>query len=105
MSEGNTVLGTVQLKDIVATSSKSKAVERAADMEGKLVGTRPHERVVYRSFEKVEKELKELNALLTPESAIGPPPTKKRATKPKELPKKTEKRMTQSTHPKRVRRK
>ena len=95
----------VQLKDIVATSSKSEAVERAADMEGNLLGMRPHERVVYKSFEKVEQELKELNALLPPESSIGPPPTKKRASKPKDLPRKTEKRMTQSTHPKRVRRK
>jgi len=95
----------VQLANIVARSSKSEAIERAAVMEGKLLGTLPpHERVVYRSFEKVENELKALNALLPPESAIGPPPTAKRARKPKELRKKTKKRITQATHPKPPRR-
>ena len=98
-----------QLKGLAATSLKDEAVERAAEMEGKLLGVRPHERVVYRSFAKVEKELKELNALLPPESAIGPPPgpppRNKRVSKPKELPKKTKKSMTQSTHQKRVKRK
>ena len=34
------------------------------------MGKRPHERVDYRSFEKVEKELKSLNALLPPQSSI-----------------------------------
>ncbi len=93
----------VQLANMVETSLKDEAIERAADMEGKLLGTRPHGRVVYRSFAKVEKELKELNALLPPESSIGPPPTKKLASKPKELPNKTKKRRTPSTHPTHVR--
>jgi hypothetical protein len=86
----------VQLKGIATTSSKSEAVERAAVMEGKLLGTRPpHERVVYRSCEKVEKELKALTDLLTQESAMGLPSTAKRASRPTTLPKK---RMTPATH-------
>lgn len=89
----------VQLANIVATSSKSEAIDRAAVMEGKLLGNHPpHERVVYRSFDKVENELKALNALLPPELTIGPPPTTKRAIKPKELRKKTKKRIKQATH-------
>lgn len=94
-----------QLRDMLVQYSKGEAVERAVEMEGKLVGRRPHERVVYRSFEKVEKELIALNALLPPESAIGPPPTKKRISIRKEHPKKTEKQKTPVTHSTRVRRK
>jgi hypothetical protein len=80
-----------QLRDLLVPYSKSEAVERAIEMESKLVGRRPHERVVHRSFEKVEKELTALNALLPPESAIGPPPTKKRISIRKEHPKNTKK--------------
>jgi hypothetical protein len=94
----------VQLKGIVATSLKSQAVERAADMEGNLLGKRPHERVVYRSHEKVERELKKLNELLRP-PFLGPPPTNKLDTEHEEITKKTKERMMQSKHQKRVRRK
>ena len=94
-----------QLTNIVATYNKEEAIERTAKMESKLWGTGlPHERVVYRSIEKVEQELKALNALLPPELAIGPPLTTKRATKPKELPKKNKGPQTPSTHQKRGRR-
>lgn len=97
-----------QLVNMVKTFSKSEAVDRAAEMEGNLLGTLPHERVVYRSLGRVEKEIKELNALLPPESSIspphGPPPTNTRVSKPKTLPKKTKKSMTQSTQQKRVKR-
>lgn len=95
----------VQLKNIAATSSKSQAVTRAADMEEKLLGKRPHERVVYRSHEKVEKELKEITALLRPPASLSPPPKIKLDSNPKEIPTKTKKLMTQSKRQKRVKRK
>ena len=83
----------VQLIEMLVPYSKGEAVERAIEMEDKLVGTRPHERVIHRSIVKVEKELIALNALLPPEVAIGPLPTTKRASKPK----KSKKRITQAT--------
>ena len=94
-----------QLKDFVKTSSKSEAVERAADMEGNLFGERPHERVIYRSLKRVEKELKEVNDLLQAKSSHSPPPTQKLDSEPEPRAKKSKKRTTSSTRPKRVRRK
>jgi hypothetical protein len=78
-----------QLRDLVATSSKSEAVERAAEMEGNLLGTHPpHERVVYRSLARVEKERIELTALLRTPSSLGPSPAHTLDSEPKEIPKK-----------------
>ena len=77
-----------QLVNMVKTFSKSEAVDRAAEMEAKLLGTRPpHERVVYRSLARVEKEQEELNALLRPESSPGPPPATNLDSEPNEDPK------------------
>lgn len=94
-----------QLKDIVETSSKSEAVDHAADMEGNLLGKRPHERVIYRSLERVENELKGINALLHPESSLSPPPTNQVDSGPEKHTNKPKKRMRGSTRSKRVRRK
>ena len=88
-----------QLQGIVTTSSKSEAVERAAVMEGRLLGTRPpHERVVYRSLARVEKEGKELAGLLCPPSSCSSPLATTLDNEPKPRPK------TQVKHRKRVRR-
>jgi hypothetical protein len=77
-----------QLRNMVKTFSKSEAVERAAEMEGKLFGTHPpHERVVYRSLARVEKELEELTAFLRPPSPLGPPPESTFDSEPKARPK------------------
>jgi hypothetical protein len=87
----------------VKTFSKSEAVERAAELEGKLFGRQPpHERVVYRSVARVEKELTELTALLRAPSSLGPPPTEQRDS-PRI--KKTSKRSRRSPRQKRVKRK
>ena len=95
-----------QLVNLVKTFSKSEAVERAAEMEGKLMGTRPpHERVVYRSLERVENELKELTAPLRAPSSLGPPPATPLDNEPRARPKNTKKRMTQAKHQTRGKRK
>ena len=78
-----------QLRGIVATLSKNKAVERAAEMEGNLLGTHPHERVVYRSLARVEKELRELEDLLRAPSSPSPPPAQPLDSEPKETAKNT----------------
>ena len=94
-----------QLVNMVKTFSKSEAVERAAEMEGKLLGTRPpHERVVYRSLARVENELKELDDLLRAPSSPSPPPATTLDSEPNARPKNTKKRMSRSTHPTRMRR-
>ncbi|OQW61766.1 MAG: hypothetical protein BVN28_06665 [Nitrospira sp. ST-bin4] len=88
-----------QLVNMVQTFSKSEAVERAAEMEGKLLGTRPpHERVVYRSLARIEKENEALVALLRPPTSLDSPPANTLDNKPKARPKNTEKRRTQAKH-------
>ena len=64
-----------QLTDLVETSAKSEAIERAADMEENLFGDRPHKRVIYRSLERVESELKEISDLLGAKSPLAAPLT------------------------------
>lgn len=94
-----------QLINMVQTFSKSEAVERAAVMEGKLLGTSPpHERVIYRSLARVENELKELTALLCAPSSLGPPPATPLDSEPKARPKNTKTWKTQAKYRKRVRR-
>ena len=94
-----------QLIKIVKTFSKNEAVERAAEMEGKLFGTQPpHERVVYRSLARVEKEGKELTALLCPPSSLDPPPATTLDHEPKVRPKNIKTQKTQAKHRTRVRR-
>jgi hypothetical protein len=95
----------VQLKGFVVTSSKSEAVKRTADMEGNLLGKRPHERVVYRSHEKVEKELKEITTLLRPPSSLRPQPKTTLDSEPKDIPAKSKNLMTPSQRRKRVKHK
>ena len=95
----------VQLKDIVATSSKSQAVERAADMEGNLLGTRPHERVMYRSLETVGKELKKISDLMGAKSPLGALLTNTVDSVSGKRAKKPSKRSRRSPRQKRVRRK
>jgi hypothetical protein len=92
----------VQLEGLVAKLSKSEAIECVADLEEKLVGKRPHERVIYRSLERVEKELKEIKDLLGASPSFGPPPTEQRDS-PRI--KKTSMRTRRSPRQKRVRRK
>jgi hypothetical protein len=95
----------INMKVKVKTFSKSEAVERAAEMEGKLFGTHPpHERVVYRSLARVEKEGKELTALLRAPSSLGPPPATPIDSESKARPKNTKTQKTQTKHRKRMRR-
>ncbi len=95
----------VQLEGLVVRFSKSEAVERVADLEEKLARERPHERVIYRSLERVEKEFKAINDLLQAKSLHSPPPAKKPDSEPEKPDKKTSKRSRRSPRQKRVRRK
>jgi hypothetical protein len=52
------------LKGIVAICGKEEALRRTADIEEQCLGTRPHERVVRRSYDRVKQELSELSELL-----------------------------------------
>lgn len=95
-----------QLRDMVKTFPKSEAVARAAEMEGKLLGTDPpHERAVYRSLARVEKENEELVALFRPPLSLDFPPATTLDNKPKARPQNTKKRMTKAKHQTRGKRK
>lgn len=94
-----------QLKDLVKRSEKEEAVMRTADMEERLFEKRPDRRVIYRSLERVERKLRELNALLKPQSSYGSQPTTQLGTEPKQAPKKIAGRRRQSARPKSMRRK
>jgi hypothetical protein len=54
-----------QLKDLLISCGKEEALRRAADMEEAQLGVRPHERVVRRSYDRVERELQQLHDLLS----------------------------------------
>ncbi len=53
-----------QVKELLAACRKEEALRRTADVEEQRIGTRPHERVVRRSCDRVKKELLQLHDLL-----------------------------------------
>jgi len=94
----------VVIPGVTAKMGKTKAVEFVAAMETRLFNGEGSTRSIWTSYKRVKQFLRQLTDRVQTESSLVPPPTKKRASKPKELPKKTKKPMTQSTHPTRVKR-
>ena len=93
------------LKDIIDTCGKEEALRRAADIEERCLGKRPHERVVRRSYDQVKQELQELNDLLRDASYLTPSPTNQSVGDSENTAKETSNRRKQSTRSKRERRK
>jgi len=53
-----------QLKGLLTSCGKEEALRRTADIEEQRTGTRPHERVIRRSYDRVEQELNDVSKLL-----------------------------------------
>ena len=70
------------LKGIIAICGKEEALRRTADIEEQSLGTRPHERVIRRSYDRVKQELKELHHLLRGQPTHIPLTTNSTAEKP-----------------------
>ena len=95
----------VVIPGVKAKMGKTKAVEFVAGMETRLVDGEGGTKSIWTSHKRVKQFLRQLTDRVQTVSSLVPPPTKKRASKPKELPKKTKKLMTRSKNQKRVRRK
>lgn len=94
-----------QLESVVETFKKTNAVNQLAEAEQQLFERSPDTRAIWRSYKRVDQFLRQTAARMQAESSLSPPPTKQLDSEPKETPKKSKKRMTQSQHQKRVRRK
>jgi hypothetical protein len=95
----------VVIPGVTAKMGKTKAVEFVAGMETRLVNGEGGTSSIWKSYRRVERFLRQLTDRVQPESSLVPPPTKNRASKPKDRPQKTKKPTTQSKHQTRVRRK